>query len=195
MVSDTDRTVRVGSVELKSPIMTASGTAGYGDELAAYFDLVVDRGRRHQVDRRLRVARQPGAARPRHAARDDQRRRPARPGHRSTGSTTICRRSIGTARRWCAASGVARVDDYRRAADMLSRRAAPASWPSRSTCRAPTPKDQGTMFAHDPDLAAAVIAATAGCKRPRWAKLSANTDRLVDVAARRARAPARKRSR
>ena len=39
------------------------------------------------------------------------------------------------------------------------------------------------IFAHDPDLAAAAIAATAGCRRPRWAKLSANTDRLVDVAA------------
>ena len=39
MVADTDTAVRVGSVELKSPIMTASGTAGSGDELAAYFDL------------------------------------------------------------------------------------------------------------------------------------------------------------
>jgi dihydroorotate dehydrogenase (NAD+) catalytic subunit len=38
------------------------------------------------------------------------------------------------------------------------------------------------MFAHDPELAASAIAATTGCKRPRWAKLSANTDRLVDVA-------------
>ena len=38
-VSDIGLSVRVGSVELRSPIMTASGTAGYGDELAAYFDL------------------------------------------------------------------------------------------------------------------------------------------------------------
>ena len=28
-----------------------------------------------------------------------------------------------------------------------------------------------------------MIAATAGCGRPRWAKLSANTDRIVEVAA------------
>src|SRR5215216_7650028 len=31
--------VRVGSVELKNPVMTASGTAGYGTELAAFMDL------------------------------------------------------------------------------------------------------------------------------------------------------------
>jgi dihydroorotate dehydrogenase (NAD+) catalytic subunit len=47
----------------------------------------------------------------------------------------------------------------------------------------PTTAGNVSMFAHDPDLAAAVIAATAGCNRPRWAKLSANTDRLVAVAA------------
>jgi dihydroorotate dehydrogenase (NAD+) catalytic subunit len=38
------------------------------------------------------------------------------------------------------------------------------------------------LFAHDPAASAAVIAATAACGRPRWAKLSPNTDRLVDVA-------------
>ena len=31
--------VRVGSVELAAPVMTAAGTAGYGAELAPYFDL------------------------------------------------------------------------------------------------------------------------------------------------------------
>src|SRR5690606_21559008 len=34
-----DTRVRVGSVELRHPVMTASGTAGYGDEFAAFFDL------------------------------------------------------------------------------------------------------------------------------------------------------------
>ena len=34
-----DTRVRVGSIELANPIMTASGTAGYGDEFAGYFDL------------------------------------------------------------------------------------------------------------------------------------------------------------
>ncbi|MEM1335723.1 MAG: dihydroorotate dehydrogenase, partial [Actinomycetota bacterium] len=33
------RATRVGSVTLSSPVMTASGTAGYGAELAPFFDL------------------------------------------------------------------------------------------------------------------------------------------------------------
>jgi dihydroorotate dehydrogenase (NAD+) catalytic subunit len=40
-----------------------------------------------------------------------------------------------------------------------------------------------TMFAHDPAATADVIEATAGSGLPRWAKLSPNTDRLVEVAA------------
>ena len=31
--------VEIGSVRLANPVMTASGTAGYGTELAGYFDL------------------------------------------------------------------------------------------------------------------------------------------------------------
>jgi dihydroorotate dehydrogenase (NAD+) catalytic subunit len=38
------------------------------------------------------------------------------------------------------------------------------------------------MFAHSPDAAAAVIAATAGCGRPRWAKLSPNVADLIEIA-------------
>ena len=38
------------------------------------------------------------------------------------------------------------------------------------------------MFAHDADLAAEVVSASEVCGLPRWAKLSANTDRIVDIA-------------
>lgn len=38
------------------------------------------------------------------------------------------------------------------------------------------------IFAHDAALSAEVIRATAACGRPRWAKLSPNTDRVVEVA-------------
>src|SRR4249919_1232217 len=34
-----DTRVCVGSVELRNPVMTASGTAGYADELASFFDV------------------------------------------------------------------------------------------------------------------------------------------------------------
>jgi dihydroorotate dehydrogenase (NAD+) catalytic subunit len=38
------------------------------------------------------------------------------------------------------------------------------------------------MFAHSPVLTAEAVAATAGCGRPRWAKLSPNVTDLVDIA-------------
>jgi len=31
--------IRIGSLQLKNPLMTASGTCGYGDDLSAYFDI------------------------------------------------------------------------------------------------------------------------------------------------------------
>ncbi|HUC14943.1 MAG TPA: dihydroorotate dehydrogenase [Acidimicrobiales bacterium] len=39
MATSTDMTARVGELALPNPVMTASGTAGHGAELAAYFDL------------------------------------------------------------------------------------------------------------------------------------------------------------
>ncbi len=39
MPAPVDLRVRVGSVELPDPVMTASGTAGHGDELGRYVDL------------------------------------------------------------------------------------------------------------------------------------------------------------
>jgi len=38
------------------------------------------------------------------------------------------------------------------------------------------------MFAHDPARAAKAVAATVGCGRPRWAKLSPTTPELPEVA-------------
>jgi dihydroorotate dehydrogenase (NAD+) catalytic subunit len=73
------------------------------------------------------------------------------------------------------------VDDYRRAADML------ADAPDEVVAvevnlSCPNLEGRGSIFAHDVELSAEVVAATAGCERPRWAKLSPNTDRLVEVA-------------
>lgn len=36
-----DLRVRIGNLELKNPLMTASGTCGYGDELEDYFDISI----------------------------------------------------------------------------------------------------------------------------------------------------------
>lgn len=172
--------VRVGSVELKSPIMTASGTAGYGDELATYFDLssigaVVTKSiasfewagnpapRVHATP--LGMINAVGLQGPGVTAWLDHHL-PSLLRHDATVVCSIWGRTI---------------DDYRAAADAL------ADAPARVVAvevnlSCPNTEAKGTMFAHDPDLAAAAIAATAGCNRPRWAKLSANTDRLVDAA-------------
>jgi dihydroorotate dehydrogenase (NAD+) catalytic subunit len=47
----------------------------------------------------------------------------------------------------------------------------------------PNTEAGGEMFAHSPAATREVLAATEACGLPRWAKLSPNTDRLVDVAA------------
>jgi dihydroorotate dehydrogenase (NAD+) catalytic subunit len=39
MAAEVDMSTRIGAVELPNPVMTASGTAGHGAELAAYMDL------------------------------------------------------------------------------------------------------------------------------------------------------------
>lgn len=73
------------------------------------------------------------------------------------------------------------VDDYAEAADLLA--AAPEEVVAVEVNLSCPNLDGGShLFAHDPDQAAAVLAATAGCGRPRWAKLSPNTPELVAVA-------------
>jgi dihydroorotate dehydrogenase (NAD+) catalytic subunit len=75
------------------------------------------------------------------------------------------------------------VDDYAAAAALLAA-APPAVVAVEVNLSCPNLSGHGRagMFAHDAGLAAEAIAATAVCARPRWAKLSPNTDRLVEVA-------------
>ena len=113
-------TVAVGSVELANPVMTASGTAGYGTELAGYLDLSALGA---VVVKSLAAYEWAGNPAPRlhpTAARDAQRRRAAGPRRRRTGSTTSCPTCCATGRPSWPRSGGARVDDYARAADLLA---------------------------------------------------------------------------
>ena len=185
VVSDTNRAVdtrvQIGSVTLSNPVMTASGTAGYGDELAPYLDLsqlgaVVTKSiaayewagnpapRVHATP--LGMINAVGLQGPgiEHWLRYDM------PRLVDTGATVVC--SV-----WGRS-----VDDYRQAADMLAT-APPELVAVEVNLSCPNLEGRGAIFAHDPDLSAAAVAATAGCRRPRWAKLSANTDRIVEVAA------------
>jgi dihydroorotate dehydrogenase (NAD+) catalytic subunit len=73
------------------------------------------------------------------------------------------------------------LEDYRLAAEMLAD-APPEVVAVEVNLSCPNLEGRGSIFAHDIELSRNVIAATAACGRPRWAKLSANTDRIIDVA-------------
>jgi dihydroorotate dehydrogenase (NAD+) catalytic subunit len=175
-----DTRVRVGSIELANPIMTASGTAGYGDEFAGYFDLSSIGA---VVTKSLAAFEWAGNPAPRvHAT-------PAGminavglqgpgvtrwldehlPALLRTGAVVVC--SI-----WGRT-----LDEYRAAAELLAR--APAGVVAvEVNLSCPNLEGRGSMFAHDAELSGAVIGAASACGRPLWAKLSANTDRLVEIA-------------
>lgn len=180
MTQRPDMRVRVGSVELASPIMTASGTAGYGAEFAPYFDLasigaVVTKSiaafewagnpapRVHPTPQGMLNAvglQGPGVE---HWLAHEL------PALLRTGATVVC--SI-----WGRS-----VDEYRAAADLLAA-APPEVVAVEVNLSCPNLEGRGRIFAHDARLSAEVVAATESCGRPRWAKLSANTDRIVEVA-------------
>lgn len=175
-----DMRVRIGSVELRNPIMTASGTAGYGSELAPYLDLaslgaVVTKSiaayewagnpapRVHPTPQGMVNAvglQGPGVA---HWLDHEL------PALLRTGAAVVC--SI-----WGRS-----VDDYRAAAELVAV-APPEVVAVEVNLSCPNLEGRGSIFAHDAELSAQVIEATAPCGRPRWAKLSANTDRIVEVA-------------
>ena len=172
--------VRIGSVTLKNGVMTASGTAGYGTELSGSFDLselgaiVVKSLAAFEWKGNPAPRLRPTASGMLNAVglqgpgvpywRDK-----VLPGLLRTGATVVA--SI-----WGRS-----VDEYRAAAAQL---AAVSDAVVAVEVNLSCPNLQGHgIIAHDPDISAAVIEAVADiCGRPCWAKLSANTDRIVDVA-------------
>lgn len=176
-----DTRVRVGSVELRHPVMTASGTAGYGTEFAPYLD-VTRLGA--LVTKSLAAFEWAGNPAPRvHSTPLGMINAVGLQGpgvaswleHQvpelvASGATVVC--SI-----WGRS-----VDEYRAAAELLAT-APPSVVAVEVNLSCPNLEGRGSIFAHDAALSAEVIAATEACGRPRWAKLSPNTDRIVDVAA------------
>jgi dihydroorotate dehydrogenase (NAD+) catalytic subunit len=176
-----DLTSEVGSLRLPNPVMTASGTAGHGDELQAYFPLS---SLGAVVVKSLSSDAWPGNAAPRvHQTpsgmvnsvglqgpgieawlRDDL------PGLVETGARVVV--SV-----WGR-----RVEDYARAGAMLSDAVGITAVEVNVSC--PNLEDRSRMFAHSPAATAEVIGALRStCGAPLWAKLSPNTADLVEVAA------------
>ncbi len=175
-----DTQVTVGGVELPNPLLLASGTAGYGNELAAYVDLSTVGA---VVTKSLAPYEWAGNPAP--------RVHPAGPGMlnavglQGPGVEHWLHHELpellATGARVVASIWGRSLDDYRRAADLMA--AAPGGVVAvEVNLSCPNLEGRRGIFAHDPELSAAVVAATEGCGRPRWAKLSPNTDRVVEVA-------------
>jgi dihydroorotate dehydrogenase (NAD+) catalytic subunit len=161
--------------------MTASGTAGHGAEFQSFFDLA-DLGA--HVVKSLAAYEWKGNPAPRvHPAGVGMLNAVGLQGPGVAAWLTDDLPSLVTTGARIVASIWGRsVDDYRRAAELLAE--APANVVAvEVNLSCPNLEGRRGIFAHDPVLSAEVIEATAGCGRPRWAKLSANTDRVVEVAA------------
>lgn len=176
-----DTRVRVGSVELRNPIMTASGTAGHGAELAGLLDLG---SLGAVVVKSLAAYEWAGNPAPRvHGTPAGMinavgLQGPGIDAWLRTGLPELLREGATVVASIWGRS----VDDYRRAADLLAA-APPEVVAVEINLSCPNLEGRGSIFSHDAELSAEVVAATEGSGRPRWAKLSPNTDRLVEVAA------------
>lgn len=173
-------TTRVGSVALPNPVMTASGTGGHGAELDAYVPLgdlgaVVVKSLSHDP--------WPGNPAPRaHATAAGMINSVGLQGEGVAAWLADDLPALeATGARVVASIWGRSVDDYRAAADALAD--APAAVVAvEVNLSCPNTEAGRDLFAHDPEATAAVVQATAGCGRPRWAKLSPNTPRVVEVA-------------
>ena len=176
-----DTTVTVGSVHLHGPVMTASGTAGHGTELAQAMDLSALGA---VVTKSQAPYEWAGNPAPRvHPTPLGMINAVGLQGHGVAHWLAHDLPSLEALGARVVASIWGRgVEDYRRAAEMLAA-AGESVVAVEVNLSCPNLEGRRGIFAHDPDLSAAVIEATAGCRRPRWAKLSPNTDRVVEVAA------------
>jgi dihydroorotate dehydrogenase (NAD+) catalytic subunit len=160
--------------------MTASGTAGHGAEFQSFFDLA-ELGA--HVVKSLAAFEWKGNPAPRvHPAGSGMINAVGLQGPGVAGwladdlpALTACGATVVVSI-WGRS-----VAEYRKAAELLA--GAPASVVAvEVNLSCPNLEGRRGIFAHDPELSAEVIDATEACSRPRWAKLSANTDRVVDVA-------------
>lgn len=177
--------ISIGSVTLANPVMTASGTAGYGTELAGSFDLSA-----------LGAIVVKSLAAFEWAGNPSPRLRPTPAGMLNAVGLqgpglpywlqNVLPQLLRTGATVVASIWGRSVEEYRAAAELLA--AAPSGVVAvevNLSCPNLHAVDGwvSSIFAHDPQLSADVVAAVARVAgRPCWAKLSANTDRITEVA-------------
>ncbi|HXZ82920.1 MAG TPA: dihydroorotate dehydrogenase [Acidimicrobiales bacterium] len=175
-----DLTTTIGTVELPNPVMTASGTAGHGAELAAYFDLAQLGA---VVVKSLSADPWPGNAPP--------RLKPVAGGMLNSvglqgpGVGAWLERDLPALEAAGARVVVSiwgrRVEEYARAAALLAS-ASPAIVAIEVNVSCPNLDDGREMFARSPAATAAAVEAAGAARLPRWAKLSPGAANLVEVA-------------
>lgn len=162
----------VGSVALPTPIMTASGTAGHGAELAAFMDL----GALGAV---VVKSLAPFAWEGNPAVRVHQT--PSgminSVGLQGNGVAAWLEQDLprleASGARVVASIWGRTIDDYAQAAEALSS-ASNAVVAVEVNISCPNTEAGNELFAHSASMTRAVLAATASASRPRWAKLSPN---------------------
>ena len=168
----------VASVPLRTAVLTASGTAGYGDELAAYGDL---RDLGAVVTKSLASFAWPGNPAPRVASSGEHMinavglagpgveawREHDLPALERIGATVVA--SI-----WGRS-----VQEFEDAAALL-RGANVVAVEVNASC--PNLESRREIFAHSPSATAEIVEASRAAGAPLWAKLSPNTPQLLDVA-------------
>ncbi len=178
---------QVGSVTLANPVMTASGTAGHGDELARYVDLA---SLGAVVVKSLAAEPWPGNAAPR--VHETQGGMLNSVGLQGPGVEAWLRDELppllATGATVVASIWGRTVEEYAAAAALLAD-APPEVVAVEVNLSCPNlhhdvAEGHGrAMFAQLPDTAAEAVAATAACGRPRWAKLTPMVADLVPIAA------------
>ncbi|MBU3718982.1 MAG: dihydroorotate dehydrogenase [Actinobacteria bacterium] len=186
-----DTRVRVGSIELPHAVMTAAGTSGHGAELARYCDLSRLGA---VVVKSLSVMPWPGNPAPRlHPLPDGMINSVGLQGPGVAGWFDEFFPELVTSRSRVVISLWGRsLEEYRQAAlavaDGIRRagRSADCVVAVEVNLSCPNLEGRRGIFAHDAELSADVIGesvvALSGVSRPVWAKLSPNTDRLVEIA-------------
>ena len=168
----------VGTVPLHSAVMTASGTAGYGDELAAYGDL---RELGAVVTKSLAAFAWPGNPAPRVASSGEHMVNAV--GLAGPGVTAWRENDLPALER-VGATVVASlwgrsVQEFADAAGLL-RGANVAAVEVNASC--PNLESRREIFAHSPSATAEIVEAAKVAGVPRWVKLSPNTPQLLEVA-------------
>ena len=177
-----DLSTRVGSIELPNPMMTASGTAGHAGELAAYGDLGTLGA---FVAKSLAAFSWDGNPSPRvHETPSGMLNSvglqgPGVEAWLTDGLPQLLRADV---RRIVVSIWGRSIEEYAQAARALT--SAPDEVMAvEVNLSCPNTEAGRDLFAHDPDASRRVVEACRVSGRPCWAKLSPNTDRLVEVAA------------